>query len=118
MTEKPHNADSIATYVVIYVLLMLLLIATVIAGETDLGEWNTVIALTIAVIKALLVVLFFMHVRHSSKMTWIFSSAAFLWLGFLIGLTLTDYTTRDRPIPNSTAKITYPADPPSVAPNR
>ena len=106
MQELTHKSDGLGTYIVVYVLLMLLLAATVVAGSADLGEWNTVIALTIAVIKALLVVLFFMHVRHSSKMTWIFSSAAFVWLGFLIGLTLTDYASRTPVAPKSQAQVT------------
>jgi cytochrome c oxidase subunit 4 len=118
MEQATHKADKLATYVVIYVLLMLLLVATVIAGSIDLGVWNTVIALAIAVLKAILVVLFFMHVRHSSRMTWIFSGAAIVWLGFLIALTLTDYTTRDRPIPSSAAKITYPTIPASLSGDR
>ena len=90
----------------IYVLLMALLVATVIAATLDLGPWNVVIALVIAVMKAMLVILFFMHVRHSSRLTWIFVGAAFLWLGLLLGLTMTDYASRDHPAPDSTAQIT------------
>jgi hypothetical protein len=41
-----------------------------------------------------LVILFFMHVRHSSRLTWVFAAAAFLWLSLLLGLTMTDYLTR------------------------
>ncbi len=51
-------------------------------------------------------ILFFMHVRHSSRLTWIFAGAAFLWLGLLLGLTMTDYATREQPTPSSTAQIT------------
>jgi cytochrome c oxidase subunit 4 len=60
----------------------------------DLGIWNTVAAITIAVVKALLVVLFFMHVKYSSNLTRVYVLAGFLWLALLIGLTLTDYLTR------------------------
>jgi cytochrome c oxidase subunit 4 len=105
MENTDHKVDSLFTYVVIFVLLMLLLIATVIAGNMDLGRWNTVVALLIAVLKALLVILFFMHVRHSSHLTMIFVVAGFLWLGLLLALTATDYATRERLSPNSDAQI-------------
>jgi cytochrome c oxidase subunit IV len=106
MTSSQQKIDGIPLYLAIYVALMLLLIATVIAGAQDLGAWNAAIALTIAVIKAVLVILFFMHIRHSSKLTWIFSVAAFLWLGLLLALTMTDYTSRNGPAPSSAAQIT------------
>ena len=106
MQELKHNKiDSVFTYCMIFLLLMLLLVATVVAGSLDLGRWNTVIALLIAVLKALLVVLFFMHVRHSSRLTWVFAGAAFVWLGLLLGLTLTDYISRTEPMPGSAAQI-------------
>ena len=105
MTLSQHKIDGLPLYLAIYVALMLLLIGTVIAGSQDLGPWNAAIALTIAVIKAVLVIIFFMHVRHSSRLTWIFSTAAFLWLGLLLALTMTDYASRTGPTPSSTAQI-------------
>jgi cytochrome c oxidase subunit 4 len=60
----------------------------------DLGRMNAVVALTIAVIKATLVVLYFMHVRYSSKLTWVFVGAGFFWLAIMVALTLSDYMTR------------------------
>ena len=51
-------------------------------------------ALTIAVVKMLLVILFFMHVRYSSRLTWIFVAAGFIWLLIMLDLTLSDYLTR------------------------
>jgi cytochrome c oxidase subunit 4 len=115
MEETQTKTDEFRTYLVIYGLLMALLVATVVAGETNLGRWNTVVSLVIAVIKALLVILFFMHIRHSSRLTWIFAGAAFLWLGLLLALTATDYATRDLPTtPDSRAQITtagYPGPP-------
>jgi cytochrome c oxidase subunit 4 len=95
MQNDEHKIDSVATYVVIYVLLMALLVGTVVAANVDLGRWNTVVSLVIAAIKAILVILFFMHVRHSSKLTWIFAAAAFVWLGLLLALTMTDYASRN-----------------------
>jgi cytochrome c oxidase subunit 4 len=56
---------------------------------------NTAVALTIASIKALMVVLVFMHLRHSTKLTWIIASAGFLWLGIMMAFTFADYLTRN-----------------------
>lgn len=60
----------------------------------DLGWANTPIALLIATIKAVLVILFFMHVIHSTRLTWVVVIASFLWLGVLFVLTFADYLTR------------------------
>jgi cytochrome c oxidase subunit 4 len=60
----------------------------------DLGPFNTIAALTIAVFKAVLVILFFMHVIHSTRLTWVVVIASFLWLGVLFVLTFADYLTR------------------------
>ena len=69
---------------------------TVVAAFYDFpGPLNAVVALTIAVIKALLVVLFFMHVRYSSHLTWDLVGAGFFWLLILLTLTLTDPLTRN-----------------------
>ncbi|HEX4054024.1 MAG TPA: cytochrome C oxidase subunit IV family protein [Tepidisphaeraceae bacterium] len=109
MPQTQHKIDGIPLYLLIYCLLMALLVSTVIAATFDMGRWNVVAALTIAVLKALLVILFFMHIRHSSRLTWIFAAAAFLWLGLLLGLTMTDYTSRTSPAPNSNAQISLTA---------
>ena len=65
-----------------------------IIAQVDLGMWNTPIALIIATIKAVLVILFFMHVIHSTRLTWVVVIGAFLWLGVLFVLTFADYLTR------------------------
>jgi cytochrome c oxidase subunit IV len=106
MQKADHKSDGIPTYLTIYILLMVLLAATVGFGSLDLGRWNAAIALAIAVIKAMLVILFFMHIRHSSRLTWIFAGAAFLWLGLLLALTMTDYASRNQPAAQSSAQIT------------
>ena len=83
------------TYIVVWVALMALMILTAGLSRIDLGEWSTVVALAIAAIKALLVILFFMHVRYESqKMAWVFVVAGFFWLGILLALTMTDYLSR------------------------
>ena len=60
----------------------------------DLGRWNDVVALAIAGTKAALVILYFMHVRYSSKLIWVFSIAGFVWLVLFFVLILADYETR------------------------
>lgn len=88
-------STGIKTYVVIFVALMVGTALTVAAAFVDLGgALNDLLAMTIAVAKATLVVLFFMHVRGSSRMTKISIVAGFLWLAILIGLTLSDYWSR------------------------
>jgi cytochrome c oxidase subunit 4 len=58
------------------------------------GSLNVIIALTIAVTKATLVVLYFMHVRYSSRLIWVVFTSALFWLGILFVFTLSDYWTR------------------------
>jgi cytochrome c oxidase subunit 4 len=60
----------------------------------DLGPLNTIVALVIAVFKATLVVLFFMHARYSTRLTWAVVVGGVFWLGILLTLTLGDYLTR------------------------
>ena len=67
---------------------------TVFAASVDLGVFNIVVALLIATIKGSLVVLFFMHLRYSSKLTMVTIIAAIAWLCIMFSLTLTDYLTR------------------------
>lgn len=68
--------------------------ATVGVAFVDLGAMNNVLMLGIAMTKALLVILFFMHVRWSSRLTWVVIASGFLWLLILFGITMTDYLTR------------------------
>ncbi|MCC7349969.1 MAG: cytochrome C oxidase subunit IV family protein [Phycisphaerales bacterium] len=90
-----QHVISAKLYTVIYILLMVLLVVTV-GGDLmfESAMFRTSFALGIAVIKALLVVLFFMHVRYSSRLTWVFAGAAFVWLFILFALTFNDYFTR------------------------
>jgi cytochrome c oxidase subunit 4 len=92
-TDAQHES-SVVTYTLIYVWLMLLMILTIVAARFDLGGANLLVALLIAAIKALLVVLFFMHVKYGGKVVWMFSGAAFLWLGIMLTLTMSDYVSR------------------------
>src|ERR1044071_2061737 len=82
------------TYYVIYVTLLVCTYLTWQIAFYDLGALNTVAALTIAVFKAVLVVLFFMHVKYSSRLTWVVVIGSVFWLGILLTLTFSDYLTR------------------------
>ena len=63
----------------------------------NLGPLNAVVALSIATIKAVLVILYFMYARYGGKLTWVVIVAGFFWLGILLVLTMTDYVTRGLP---------------------
>lgn len=81
-------------YFVIFGALMVGTALTVWVANYDLGRWNAIVALSIAVLKATLVVLYFMHVRYSSNLTWVFVGAGIIWLFILFAFTLSDYMTR------------------------
>jgi cytochrome c oxidase subunit 4 len=86
---------SVRVYIVIFLALLVGTALTVFAGKQDFpGPLNVVIALTIAVIKATLVVLYFMHVRYSARLIWVILASALFWVGILFALTLSDYLTR------------------------
>ena len=89
----------VRTYVTIFLLLMVLTATTVWVATVDLGAFNTLVALTIAVIKMLLVVLFFMHVRQASSLTKVVILAGFFWLVLLMAFSLTDEGSRSIPPP-------------------
>ena len=85
---------SVRTNVVVFVILLLLLFATVGAAFLPLAGWHLPVALGFASVKAILIGLFFMHVYYRHKLTWVVSLASLLWLGILIVLTLGDYLAR------------------------
>lgn len=84
----------VKTYVLILAILLVLTMITVRVAFMNLGVLNNIAALTIAVIKMVLVILYFMHLRHSSRLTWLVVAAGFVWLGILISLTMNDYVSR------------------------
>jgi cytochrome c oxidase subunit IV len=85
----------VRTNVTIFGILMGLLVLTIMAAYFDLGSFNFVLAMSIAACKAVLILLYFMHVRYSHRLTGVFSAAAFLWLAILLIITVTDYLTRN-----------------------
>ena len=91
MTE---HVDSVKTYTAVWAVLLALTGVTTAVAYVDLGSFSVVVALTIAVVKMLLVALFFMHVRHSTKLTKLVVVGGLLWLVILIAFTLADVWTR------------------------
>ena len=81
-------------YYTIFGILMLCTYLTVQIAFLDLGPLNAIGALGIAIFKAVLVVLFFMHVKYSTRLTWVVVIGAVFWLGILLTLTFGDYLTR------------------------
>jgi len=93
---NPQHVISIRFYATIFGALLVLTLSTAGVAFIDLGgNLNTIVALAIATVKALLVILFFMHVRYSSRLTWVFVGAGFFWILILLTLTMTDPLTRD-----------------------
>ncbi|HZZ29906.1 MAG TPA: cytochrome C oxidase subunit IV family protein [Pirellulales bacterium] len=92
MNEK---SISPALYYIVFATLALLTLLT--CGISFLHEapaWHTVVGLAIAAVKATLVALYFMHLLHSGRVTWLAVLAALFWLAIMLGLTLADFLTR------------------------
>jgi cytochrome c oxidase subunit IV len=90
-----EHADSVGTYTLIFLALIALTGVTTAVAYVDLGAFSVIVALAIAVVKMLLVALFFMHLRHSTMLTRIVVGGGLLWLAILIGLSLSDFLTRN-----------------------
>jgi cytochrome c oxidase subunit 4 len=102
--EYAHeHPDPLMSYIAVFVALLLLLCATQGAYYIPFEKWfgeqwgflNTMLALIIASIKASLVMLIFMHLRHSTRLTWVISVAGFMWLCIMITFTFSDYLSRN-----------------------
>jgi cytochrome c oxidase subunit IV len=97
--DEPPGATHIIpvrTYLVIFGVLMALLFATVAGAYMPFPTWaHLPVAMTIAIAKAALIIMYFMHVRFSSRLTVVFSTAAFFWLILLLVFCLQDYASRD-----------------------
>ena len=95
--SEPHentHIDSVGTYVKILVALLVATGVTTAVARVDLGGFSVVVALGIASVKMVLVALFFMHIRHSTKLTKLVVVGGLLWLAILLLLTMTDFATR------------------------
>jgi cytochrome c oxidase subunit 4 len=90
-----HPSVPLRVYFAVFAALMVFTVITVAVAFVDLGPLNTVVAMTIAVIKATLVLLYFMHLRYTSRLNWAFAATGFIWLVFIIGLTMSDMVSRN-----------------------
>jgi len=104
MSELHHSTDdaphvaSLKVYFAVFGFLLLMTWTTVEVAFIDLGQFSTPVALAIATAKATAVILFFMHVRYSSKLTKAVVVASFVWLLVLFVLTMADYVSRAWPM--------------------
>ena len=85
----------VRVYILVLSLLFVFTVITVLAAFVELGPLNTPLALAIAIFKASIVVLFFMHVRYNTPLMWVCAGAGFFWLLILLALTMQDYVSRD-----------------------
>jgi cytochrome c oxidase subunit IV len=88
------HVSSLKVYLGIFLTLMVLTAVTIAVAYVDLGPFNKVVALGIASFKATLVVLYFMHVKYASRLTKLVVVAGFFFLAVLLGLTMSDYSSR------------------------
>jgi cytochrome c oxidase subunit IV len=93
--EHEHHVVGPKTYLLILGALMVLTATTTGAAFIDMGVFNPIIALAIAVLKAVLVILFFMHIRYSSKVMMLTVGACFFTFLVLVTMTLSDYISRN-----------------------
>lgn len=89
-----HHVVPQKVYVLVFVTLLCLTLITVDVAFYNFGWLNIYIALMIATVKATIVVMYFMHVKYSSRLTWVFAIAGIFWMVILFTLTLSDYFTR------------------------
>jgi cytochrome c oxidase subunit IV len=93
-----HHIVSPRVYFTVFGTLMLCTFLTVAAAEVDLNAYfsglNVIVALTIAVFKATLVVLYFMHAKYSPKRTQLVIIASVFWLAIMLFMTMSDYVSR------------------------
>ena len=93
-SDTAHSGHATpAVYLKTYIFLVVMMAATIGISRIQLGAFNNVAAMTIALAKATAVVLFFMQVRYSTRLTWVWASLGFLWLFLMFGI-LGDYMTR------------------------
>jgi cytochrome c oxidase subunit 4 len=90
---NPHIVP-ISTYLKVFAALVVLLVVTVAVAQVHLGILNTPIAMLIALAKAALIVLFFMHVHSAPPLVRVFAAGGFLWLAIMFVLTFSDILTR------------------------
>jgi cytochrome c oxidase subunit 4 len=93
--DDDHGAHpTVRLYLQVFAALMVALVLAVAVGYLVGGWTGTLLSFAIGIFKAVLILLYFMHVRYGTRLTWIFAGASFLWLGILLVMTLNDYMTR------------------------
>ena len=103
LTEAPahpheHHVVPVRVYALIFAALCVLTAVTVIVTGYDFGPFNLIVALAVAITKATLVVLYFMHARYSPRLTGVVIAASLAFLVILVFLTWTDYVSRSWPL--------------------
>lgn len=96
-TTEAHDQHimSVRANLMVFGILLGLMALTVLMALIDLGPLGVPVAMAIATAKAVLILLYFMHVKFSNPLVWLFSAAAFVWLFVLVSITLCDYLSRD-----------------------
>lgn len=94
MSSSTH-ISSLKSYLNVFWTLMALTVLTVVVAFFDLGPFNIIVAVSIASVKAYVVILYFMHVKYSNHIIWLTVAAGFIWFVLMLGLTIADYATRD-----------------------
>ncbi len=94
MSAGSDHVVSLKLYFAIFAALMVLTAVTVWVAFIDLGTMNTVVALAVAVTKATLVILFFMHVKYSTRLTWLVVASGFFFLAIMLAFTMADMVSR------------------------
>jgi len=94
MSAGHGHVVPLRVYLSVFATLLVLTGVTTAVAFVDLGRMNVVIMLAIAVTKATLVILYFMHVRYADRLTWVVVGSGFVWLLVLIGFTMSDLLTR------------------------
>jgi cytochrome c oxidase subunit 4 len=92
--DDHHAVAPAASYLTTFAVLVVLTVAQIGVGFSDLGPWKVVVALAIAVVQTGVLAYFFMDLRHADALTWLCAGAALFWLFILFTFTLTDYLTR------------------------
>ena len=94
MSSNGHHIPPLSLYYSVFAALIVGTGLTVAAARVDFGLFNNVVMLAIACTKALLVILYFMHVRWSSRLTWVVAGSGFFFLVIMFSITMSDYLSR------------------------
>ncbi len=89
-----HHILPLSVYWGVFTALVVGTLVTVWSATIDLGAMNVLVALAIASVKALLVILYFMHVKYSSRLVWVFAASGFFWFIIMVLITMADFVSR------------------------